>query len=233
MRDFLAKHFSRPALHERMQAVQLRLQNMVKNKKDGETNNDNEDTNNEDISTETQSENQIPTKTKMKQGFNDFLCGYRDFLLLGSGIKYAVGFIIGGMFLSLINHFTSAFITPWLGVIFGERNIATLFFTINGSQFPYGLFIDTLITFLTMTLVLYFAVLLPSKWLTKKITDKQESIQTNCMYCCSIISRKAVRCPFCTSVLEAVLEIDNSENMHTINDHKSLTKSGIENYDSE
>lgn len=187
MREFCAKYFSCQALVGK------------KNKE-----NDVEDT--------TKSETKPSTLAKMKERFNNFIGGYRDFLFLGDGIHFAVAFILAGSFSNLINNFTSGFVTPWLGVIFGHTDFKSMSFTISGSKFPYGRFIDSLLIFLIMTFILYFAVLLPSKWLTEKFVKQEESNQTACLYCYSIISRKAIRCPNCTSSLEAVPEMVRSEN---------------------
>lgn len=213
MREFCEKHFSR-------QALQQRIQTLFK-KKNGEN-----DLDNEDQSTKTKSGIQSMI-TKIKRRLYYFFGGFRDFLFLGDGIQYAVGFILGGASLNLINHFTSGFVTPWLGVIFGQANFMHLSFTINGSEFPYGQFIDTFLTFIIITLVLYFAVVLPSKWLTEKFAKKEEATQTACLYCCSTISIKAIRCPFCTSHLEVAPEMTNSENIdinHIALDEQMMVK---------
>jgi large conductance mechanosensitive channel len=52
-------------------------------------------------------------------------------------------------------------ITPLIGAIFKGANFWDLSFELNGSTFRYGHFINELIVFMLVCLILYFGVVLP------------------------------------------------------------------------
>jgi large-conductance mechanosensitive channel len=52
-------------------------------------------------------------------------------------------------------------ITPLIGAIFKGANFWELSFELNGSTFRYGHFINELIVFMLVCLILYFGVVLP------------------------------------------------------------------------
>jgi large conductance mechanosensitive channel len=132
--------------------------------------------------------------------------GFRDFLFRGNLIQLAVAVVIGAAFGNLVTAFTVGFITPLLGIFGAQPKFSELNFTINGSQFLYGAFIDALITFLITALVLYYIVVVPSTWVMDKFTKVEEAANRPCPECCSTISKKATRCAFCTTVVEPIPE---------------------------
>src|SRR3954454_21733577 len=89
------------------------------------------------------------------------MSGLRKFLLRGNVVALAVAVIIGAAFGTLITAFTASFITPLLAAIGGEPDFGALSFTLNGSHFRYGLFINALIAFLILAAVVYFFVVTP------------------------------------------------------------------------
>jgi hypothetical protein len=73
--------------------------------------------------------------------------GFRDFVIRGNVVDLAVAFVVGAAFTKLIDTFVSSFITPLISAIFGghDKTFESLYFTLNGSQFSYGKFINALI----------------------------------------------------------------------------------------
>jgi len=88
------------------------------------------------------------------------LRGFRDFLFRGNVIDLAVAVVIGVAFNNLVNAFTTAFLRPLIGLVLGGGvHGGTL--TLNGQTFDFGGFINALITFVVITTVVYFLVVLP------------------------------------------------------------------------
>lgn len=54
-----------------------------------------------------------------------------------------------------------ALVTPWIAAIFGSSQFSDLSFYINGSEFKYGNFLNSLLSFILVCLVCYFAVIKP------------------------------------------------------------------------
>jgi large conductance mechanosensitive channel len=89
------------------------------------------------------------------------LKGFRDFLLKGDLITAAVGLVMALATFALTEALVGDLITPLIGAIIGEPNFNDLHFTINGSEFAYGSFIDALIVFVATVAAVYFFVVLP------------------------------------------------------------------------
>src|SRR6059058_3863965 len=93
--------------------------------------------------------------------------GFKKFLLRGNVVDLAIAVLIGAAFGALVTAFTSSFITPLIAAIGGKPDFSKLYFSVNGSHFRYGVFINALITFLILALVIYFFVVLPINALMK------------------------------------------------------------------
>ena len=126
---------------------------------------------------------------------------FRDFVMRGNVVELAVAVIIGAAFGAVITAFTAAFITPLIALIGGKSDFGALRFTINGTVFPYGQFLNALISFLIIAAVVYFLVVIP---VTKvlEMSDKAEAAtEKECPECLSKIPLAAHRCMYCTSVV--------------------------------
>ena len=86
---------------------------------------------------------------------------FRAFLLRGNLVELAVAFVIGLAFGALVTAFVTDLITPLIAAIFGKHDFSELSFTINGSRFLYGDFINALITFVTIAVAVFFFVVRP------------------------------------------------------------------------
>ena len=83
---------------------------------------------------------------------------FRDFVMRGNVVELAVAVIIGAAFGAVITAFTAAFITPLIALIGGKPDFAGLRFIISGTAFPYGQFLNALISFLIIAAVVFFLV---------------------------------------------------------------------------
>jgi large conductance mechanosensitive channel len=127
------------------------------------------------------------------------LKGFMDFLLKGDLITAAVGLVMALATFALTEALVGDLITPLIGAIIGEPNFNDLHFTINGSEFAYGSFIDALIVFVATVAAVYFFVVLPYQRYQKLkgVTAKSRP----CPECTTQISVAARRCPSCTAVV--------------------------------
>ena len=127
------------------------------------------------------------------------LKGFRDFLLKGDLITAAVGLVMALATFALTEALVGDLITPLIGAIIGEPNFNELHFTINGSEFAYGSFIDALIVFVATVAAVYFFVVLPYQRYQeiRGATSKSRP----CPECTTQISVAARRCPSCTAVV--------------------------------
>jgi large conductance mechanosensitive channel len=89
------------------------------------------------------------------------LKGFRDFLLKGDLITTAVGLAMGLVTVALAESLVENLITPIVAAIFGTPDFADLHFTINGSVFKYGAFINALVVFVGTAVAIYFFIIVP------------------------------------------------------------------------
>ena len=128
--------------------------------------------------------------------------GFREFIMRGNVVDLAVAVVIGAAFGAVVKAFVDNLITPLIAAIFGQPDFAALKFTINGSVFQYGLFINALITFLLVALAIYYVVIVPINKLNElKARGKAPEDPTvkQCPECLSEIPVAARKCAFCAS----------------------------------
>ncbi len=145
---------------------------------------------------------------------------FRDFIMHGNMLDLAIGIVVGGAFGQVVNSFVSDILMPPIGLLLGKVDFAELYLSLSGQSYPslqaakdagaatinYGLFINTIINLL----IVGFAVFLIVKGVNRarqKLERPAPEVEADpttreCPYCFSEISRKATRCPNCTSALE-------------------------------
>jgi len=126
---------------------------------------------------------------------------FRSFILRGNLVDLAVAVVIGTAFTAVVNALVKDIVTPLIAAVGGEPNFDNLAFTINGSRFAYGDFLDALLTFLIVAAVMFFLVIKPVNVLLDQLQTEPEveSPTRACPECLSQIPRPASRCAFCTT----------------------------------
>ncbi len=130
--------------------------------------------------------------------------GFKKFILRGNVVDLAVGVVVGAAFNSVIASLVKNFFTPIIAIITGNHNFSSLYISINGQKVQYGDFINALISFLIIALVVYFFVVLPMNKLQQlsRAGKSLDPTTKKCPYCLSEINSKATRCAACTSQLK-------------------------------
>ena len=126
---------------------------------------------------------------------------FRQFILRGNLVDLAVAVVIGAAFGAVVTAFVTDLVTPLIAAIGGKHDFSRLAFTINGSRFLYGSFLNALISFLVIALVVFFLVIKPVNALMERLRPERPVEQTTrpCPECLSDIPVGARRCSFCTS----------------------------------
>lgn len=119
----------------------------------------------------------------------------------GNLIELAVAFVIGAAFATLMQALVANLITPLVAAIFGEPSFAKLSFTINGSEFLYGEFLNALLAFLSIAAAVYFVIVVPYEKLQERQGVSPET--KTCEHCLSSIPVDAGRCAHCTQPVAA------------------------------
>jgi large conductance mechanosensitive channel len=150
---------------------------------------------------------------------------FKNFITRGNVVDLAVGIIIGAAFGAIINSLVKDIIMPPIGLLLGNVDFANMFAVIKEGAVAgpyvsladaqaagaitinYGLFINTLVSFLILAAVIFFVVVRPIARMNarqKAAAPVAAAVPTTkeCPYCFSSIPIKATRCPNCTSELK-------------------------------
>src|SRR3954469_19418261 len=114
---------------------------------------------------------------------------FRQFILRGNLVDLATAVVIGTAFTAVVHAIVKDLITPLIAAVGGEPNFGDLAFTINGSRFAYGDFLNALLTFLIVAAVMFFLVIKPVNVLLARMSTEPdvESPTRPCPECLSQI----------------------------------------------
>jgi large conductance mechanosensitive channel len=132
------------------------------------------------------------------------LKGFKQFMLRGNVVDLAVAVVIGGAFGAVVTALVKDLITPLIAAIGGKPDFSALVFTVNGSKFLIGDFINSIVSFLIIGAAIYFFVVAPVNALTARINRGEappDPTTKKCPECVSEVPIAARRCAFCTSPL--------------------------------
>jgi large conductance mechanosensitive channel len=148
----------------------------------------------------------VPVASPRMPPMPEILKEFRAFILRGNLVDLAVAVVIGTAFTAVVTALVRDLITPLVAAIFGEPLFDTLSFSINGSRFAYGDFLNAALTFLIIAAVVFFLVLKPVNVLMARLRTEPdiETPTRGCPECLSQIPVAARRCAFCTTEVPPV-----------------------------
>jgi large conductance mechanosensitive channel len=125
---------------------------------------------------------------------------FKAFLLRGDVVSLAVAVVVGVAFAALVTSLVENLLTPLIAAVIGEPDFSGLSFTVNGSEFRYGEFLNALIAFVSIAAVVFFVVVRPVNALVARARRGRTEDPTtrSCPQCLSEIPVDATRCAFCT-----------------------------------
>lgn len=147
---------------------------------------------------------------------------FKEFAMRGNVVDMAVGIIIGAAFGTIVKSLVSDVIMPPIGLLLGNVDFSNLFILLkHGAEVSgpyasladaqaagavtlnYGMFINTIISFLIVAFAVFMLVRSINKLKRKEEAPPAEPTTKECPHCYSTIPIKAVRCPMCTSELKS------------------------------
>ncbi|MGH9513477.1 MAG: large conductance mechanosensitive channel protein MscL [Terriglobales bacterium] len=134
------------------------------------------------------------------------LSGFKQFILRGNVVDMAVGVVIGAAFASVVGAFTKDLLTPLIAAIVGKPDFSAISFTVHGSVFALGDFINVLVAFLLVAAAVYFFVITPVNALVarmRKAPTPADPTTKKCPECQSEIPINARRCAHCAQPVAA------------------------------
>lgn len=125
---------------------------------------------------------------------------FKKFILRGNTVDLAVAVVVGAAFSAIVAALVRDLITPLIAAIGGNPDFSKLFFTINGSKFMYGDFMNAVISFLLVAAVVFFFVVQPVNRLVAISNRKKQTADAStkkCPECLSEVPLQATRCAHC------------------------------------
>ncbi len=128
---------------------------------------------------------------------------FKTFLLRGNVVDLAVGVVVGAAFGTIVSALVSDLLTPLIAAIAKVPDFSSMFFTINGSKFMYGHFINALISFMLVAGAVFFFVVKPMDMLIARSRKEPQVDPTikKCTECLSDIPIAAKRCAHCAQIV--------------------------------
>lgn len=143
---------------------------------------------------------------------------FKEFAMRGSVLDMAIGIIIGGAFTPIVKSLVDDIIMPVVGVLLGDVDFTDLFVVLKAGAtagpyatleaargagavtINYGVFINTILTFLIVAFAIFMMVRTINKW---RKQEEEAPATRDCPRCKTAIALDATRCPACTSDVPA------------------------------
>lgn len=136
---------------------------------------------------------------------------FKEFILRGNLVQLAIAFVMGAAFAAVAKSFVDDLIMPIIGKLIGNVDFANLYVVLSGETYAsaaaareagaaaiyYGAFINTVITFLIVALVMFLLVRAYNRM--QKKAETAAPTTKECPRCRTQIPLAATRCPHCTS----------------------------------
>ena len=141
---------------------------------------------------------------------------FKEFAMKGNMVDMAIGIIIGAAFGKIVSSLVADVLMPPIGKMMGGMDFSGLYINLSGGSYPslaaakaagaatvnYGVFLNTVIDFVIVALVLFFLVKGMNAAKRKEAAAAPAPPATKeCPHCCTAIPLNAKRCPACTATL--------------------------------
>lgn len=147
---------------------------------------------------------------------------FKKFALRGNVVDLAVGLIVGSAFTSIVRSLVDDVLMPPLGLVIGGVDFSRLYILLRAGEpagpyasleaareagavtLNYGMFINSIVTFILVALATFLLVRALSKLQRKEEAQPAAPATKECPFCRTAIPVLATRCPACTSQLTPV-----------------------------
>ena len=135
-----------------------------------------------------------------------FLNEFKTFIKRGNVLELAVGVIIGASFGKIVGSLVSDIVMPPVGLLLARldfRQLKLILKPAQGSEaavtLNYGVFLSTILDFMIVAVVIFFLVQIVQHLHRRPPAATPDTRE--CPFCTQLISKRATRCPHCTSDL--------------------------------
>ena len=142
---------------------------------------------------------------------------FRKFIVRGNVVDLAIGIVIGAAFGTVVKSFVDDILMPPIGRLTGGVDFSDLYVNLSGGEYEslaaareagaatvaYGLFINSLISFLIVAFAVFLLVQSYNRMRTLEESAPPAPSEKECQYCRMRIPKDASRCGHCTSDVSA------------------------------
>lgn len=122
---------------------------------------------------------------------------FKAFVLRGNVVDLAVGVVMGAAFATVVGSLVKNVITPVTGVFGKLPKFEDLSVPVGRSELVYGAFINDLLSFLIVGMVVFFFVVKP--------LNRLLAVTQDCPECLSSIPKGARRCMYCGEAVPSLV----------------------------
>lgn len=102
--------------------------------------------------------------------------GFKEFVMRGNVVELAVAVVMGAAMVALVESFGQAFLNPLIALVTGGADVGGAF-TVNGVEFPYGVFLNGILVFFLTSLAVYFVIVMPMNKIRDRFMSKDEETE--------------------------------------------------------
>lgn len=104
----------------------------------------------------------------------EFVAEFKAFAMKGNVIDLAVAVVIGAAFGKIVSSLVDNIITPLIGLLMGGVDFSGLSYSVNEAVITYGMFIQAVIDFVIVALVIFVVIKLFTRLQRRQAEDPAE-----------------------------------------------------------
>jgi len=89
---------------------------------------------------------------------HNFITEFKAFAIKGNVVDLATAVVIGTAFGTIVSSLVANIITPMIGILMGGVDFTGLKFSLGNSDVTYGVFIQSVVNFIVISLVVFLAI---------------------------------------------------------------------------
>lgn len=102
---------------------------------------------------------------------------FKEFIMRGNVIELAVGIVMGAAFTAIVTALVEHIITPIIAAVTGNADVSGLAIQIGTAELTYGYFLQAVIDFLLIALVLFLMIKFINKLSRQKVEEEEVEVE--------------------------------------------------------
>ena len=102
---------------------------------------------------------------------------FKEFIMRGNVIELAVGIVMGAAFTAIVTALVEHIITPIIAAVTGNADVSGLAIQIGTAELTYGYFLQAVIDFLLIALVLFLMIKFINKLSRQKAEEEEVEVE--------------------------------------------------------